>query len=255
MVSGNKPESPQQDIDLVALAATLVQNRSCFLAVFLIVFLVGAAYAWLAPAKYEHVSLIQVANKFGDGERQPLEPKAATLALISNQWLPELQSQHLAETGDELPFDIRVESPQESVLIELVSIGVEKHETLIKETHQYLLEKTAKHLSQVVDDTETQLRREVQSIETLVNTLDDQRNSAEALAALLPQKYRLERDLRSLRDAELLVVARQGHEKVSPERLFILVGSGIAGLVLGIVAALFVRFACTVRNQLHDGQR
>ena len=59
------PSRPQYDdeISLVDLATTFLRRRRVFYVVFIVVSLVGVAYALSAPEKYEYVTLMKLAEK------------------------------------------------------------------------------------------------------------------------------------------------------------------------------------------------
>jgi len=252
MTSQSKPGSAHQDIDLVEIAATLVRNRFCFFVVFAVVFLLGTTYAMLAPPKYEYESLIRVAESKVDGVRKPLEPLEATRASINAEWIPALLSDYSLETDDELPFEIEVDAPSGSALIRLTSVGSEQDRAIVKTAHKALLEQAELHLSALRQETEGNLKDELQSVEEMIDNIGGREGIADALMLLLQRKSHLEHAQRSLRAAQILVVARQGSQKVAPNRLLIIIASFAAAIVVGIFAALFVRFVRSVRSQLND---
>lgn len=81
------------EISLVELASTFLRRRRVFYVVFVVTMLAGLVYAILAPAKYEYVSLVKVAEK-GSGEY--LDEPSSVMAQLENHWVPELEAAYRA---------------------------------------------------------------------------------------------------------------------------------------------------------------
>lgn len=240
----------KDDINLVDLAAKIVRYQRIFYAVFILVFLIGVAYAFFVPAKYEYASLIRVADTRIEGASEPLEAPAETAATIRNESLPEREAGYYAKTGDALRFKVVIITPEDTALIKLTSVAEKADAPLVKSIHEKLLAQVVEHQGQLVNDTSDTLEREIGSLEEVMARLEGKEDTGEVLVQMLERQSALSRQLERLTSAEVIVTARESVNKTSLGGGAIILLTVSVALFLGVFAALFTSFVGSVRAQL-----
>lgn len=245
----NAYEQQRQDdeISLVDLAAVFVRRRFVFYIVFVVVTLMGLAYALFASDKYEYVSLIEMAEKGGGAS---IEKPPTVIATIENRWLPEVSARYRTENEAKLPFDVSASNPEQTSLVRLASEAGQENADLAESIHTTLIEAVKQHQNGLLKAEEKSLQRQIESLDRIIQTLEGQQDAGEALASAIEKRVRLESELEQLKPVEVLVVSRQSADKTAPRRaLIVLLAALLAGMA-GIFAAFFVEFSVRVRSEL-----
>ncbi|MCK0107306.1 Wzz/FepE/Etk N-terminal domain-containing protein [Marinobacter sp. S0848L] len=241
-----RPEAPDE-ISLVDLATTFIRHRRIFYAVFVTVTLLGVAYAFLTPEKYEYVSLIQIAKK---EKGDPIQPAQATIATFENRWLPEVEAAYQAKNDEKLPFNVSINNPESTGLIRFRSEATGANAKAVEAIHESLIEHVKHYQNALVQSARESLVRQTDSLDKLIDSLQGQQNAGEAIASTIEKRSQLESQRESLKSVEVLVVSRQSVDRVSPKRGLIVVLSVLMGVTLGVLLAFMSEFYCSVKAQL-----
>lgn len=249
MMSSEHQRRPESDdeVSLVDLAATFIRRRNIFYVVFLLVTGLGVAYALLAPDEYEYVSLIQSAERHGG---EPITEPATTIATLESRWLPEAQSIYRAETEQPLPFRVNFSNPDNTNLLRLGSEASQDNAAIVQEVHSDLIEKVKASQNAQIEKEKSSLERQIGSLDKVVESLEGQQDTGEAIAAAIQKRVSLESDLAQLEPFQVLVVSRTSAEKTGPNRLMIVVVAVLLGGMMGLFLAFMAEFWVAVRRQI-----
>lgn len=235
------------EISLVDIAITFIRRRYVFYVVFVVVTLLGLAYALLASEQYQYVSLIQVAQKEND---KSIEAAETTIAALDNRWLPEAETAYRAEHEKKLPFQVAFSNPENTGLIRFSSEANPVNAETVTATHQALIDRIKSHQDSLIKREKNSLARQMASLNKALGSLEGQQNAGEAIASAIEKHSRLEGASESLKSVEVLVTSRQSAVRIAPRRSLIVVLSVLLGGTLGIFAAFMSEFFVSVRKQL-----
>lgn len=242
------------EISLVDLAATFVRRRRVFYVTFLIVTLMALVYALMTPAKYEYVSLLQLAE---DGDGEYLEEPGAVVATLENRWIPEETATFAQRNERRLPFKVQVSNPKDTGLIKLSTETTEQRAALVKEMHTSLINSVIERQQQLIERSRKVLESRIASQGKVVESLQalgSSENSATALASAIQKQAELESDMESLKPAQSLVTSRQSTDGKGPSKSLIVVLGVLLGVMGGVFLAFFSEFIVLVRDSLVNAQ-
>jgi len=244
---GGQRSDYSDEISLVDLVATFIRRRRVFYAVFITVTLAGLAYAVWMPDEYEYASLIQIAQKDSEAFVQPPE---TTIATLESRWLPEVQTIYREKHGRKLPFDVSFDNPESTGLIRFSSSATKDDGETVSAAHNALIKSVKGHQDDLVEGEQESLKRQIESLESAIDTLKGEKDAGEAIAGAIERRSRLEGELEGLHGVEVLVTSRQSAEKIAPKRSLIMVLAVLLGGMLGIFVAFMSEFSATVREHL-----
>ncbi|MBD3655370.1 Wzz/FepE/Etk N-terminal domain-containing protein [Marinobacter sp.] len=242
------------EISLVDLAATFVRRRRVFYVTFLVVTLLAVVYALMTPAKYEYVSLLQLAE---DGEGEYLEEPGAVVATLENRWIPEEAATFTQINERRLPFKVKVYNPKDTGLIKLSTETTEQQATLVTELHTSLINSVIERQQQLIERSRKVLESRIASQGKVVESLQalgSSENSATALASAIQKQAELESDMESLKPAQSLVTSRQSTDGKGPSKALVVVLGALLGVMGGVFLAFFSEFIVLVRDSLVNPQ-
>ncbi|WP_286220293.1 Wzz/FepE/Etk N-terminal domain-containing protein [Marinobacter apostichopi] len=237
------------EISLVELASTFLRRRRVFYVVFVVTMLAGLVYAILAPAKYEYVSLVKVAEK-GSGEY--LDEPSSVMAQLENHWVPELEAAYRAEHEKKLQFGVAFANPKDTGLIRLVTEATAAQAETVDRIHGELMGRLEKTQIVGVSNLRAKLNKRIESLDATVEMLQGAEDTGASMALAIEQLASLENELASIESVELLVVSRQSADPIGPAKVLIVTLAGVLGLLAGIFLAFFAEFAALVRDQMTD---
>ena len=245
------PSRPQYDdeISLVDLATTFLRRRRVFYVIFVMVSLVGVAYALFAPEKYEYVTLMKLAEK---ANGKYVEKPATIIAELDSLWVPDLQAVYHAENGRNLPFRITASNPENTGLVRVVSEASPTEAELVEKNHQQLIERLSAEQGQALAMLRKSLEKQIASLDSTIKMLEDGENTGDAIASAVEKQLSLESDLESLSPFEALVVSRQSGENSGPSRSLIIALATMLGLMAGVFTAFFAEFIGVVRGNISE---
>ena len=237
-------QSLNGEISLVDLTVTFVRRRKIFYLVFLLSSLAGMAYTVLAKSTYSYVSLFQGAM---ENSGEPMVSPESAIAKLENQWLPQVREKYESEHGG-FPFEVFFENPKSTQLIRITSEAGKDQATALQEVHEQLIHELKLFQQEQLDGKKRRLKRQIDSVSKLIDSLQASGFDGEALAAAIGEK--IEADADGLLPAKILLVGRQSSDEVGPRRVLIVVLAIALGAMLGLFAAFFWEFMMVVRKQL-----
>jgi len=237
------------EISLVDLASTFMKRRRIFYVVFLATLAAGVLYAILMPEKYDHVSLIRLAEKDAGNF---IEKPATVIATLENRWFPDIEAAYLAERDQPIPFDVVFSNPENTGLVRIVSEAAPASSEGVKQIHGQLVDELKQAQSVAVSTLKRRLERQIESLTSTIDRLEGLQDVGAAIADAVNRRLSLEVTLQSIQPAELLVLSRQTAERKGPARSLIVVLAGLLGLMGGIFLSFFAEFVSLVRANLSE---
>ncbi|MGP4846112.1 lipopolysaccharide biosynthesis protein [Marinobacter sp. 1Y8] len=237
------------EISLVDLAAVLVRRRRYFYIAFVLIFGVGLAWALLAPAQYQYVSLFQTAQLSSNNY---LEPPATTIAVIRSQWLPEARANYHKKHGQALGVDVALTNPEGTGLIRLDSEATSDAEDAVTSLHEFLLDNIQKSLQAKIKQKKESLEQSLAATQRVIEQLMSSENGGNALAAAYDRQSSLQGKLDSLTDTSNLTVVRKSSEPSGPKRFLIAVISAFLALIGGVCIVFISEFVGRVRRMVAE---
>jgi capsular polysaccharide biosynthesis protein len=241
--------TPDDEISLVDLASTFLKRRRIFYVVFLLTLTAGVLYAILMPAKYDHVTLYNLAEKEAGSF---IEKPATVIATLENRWLPEVEATYLAVHDQPIPFDVVFSNPENTGLVRIVSEAEPANSDDVKQVHDQLIEKLEQTQSVAVSTLKSNLEKQIESLTSTIERLEGGQDVGAAIADAVNKRLSLDVLLHSIQPAELLVLNRQMAERKGPARSLIVVLAAMLGLMGGIFLSFFAEFVSLVRANLSE---
>lgn len=248
------PQQPHYDdeISLVDLAKILIKRWKTMAIIFVVVVLAALAYALLTARSYDYTSIYGVAEQ-GPGEA--LESPQALVAKARNLYLGPETRELLASTGlANLPFETRIENPEETLLVSMTSQASESHAELVTELHEGVLARLREGQQALFEHRQQALERQLQSTRAALEAArqSDSLGAAEVVASLMGRIAGLEASLAELREGEISQTAVQSLEPTGTSPLLIIALGIVLGGMLAIMGAFFMQFAGLVCRSLKE---
>ncbi|MDG5499219.1 lipopolysaccharide biosynthesis protein [Marinobacter sp. BGYM27] len=241
----DRAEVYDHEISLVDLAAVLVRRRRYFYTVFVLVFGVGLAWALLAPAQYQYISLFQTAQT---SSNEYVESPATTIAVIKSRWLPEAEADYYKKNGKSLAVGVTLTNPEGTGLVRLESEAASDAKSAVASLHQFLLDNMQESLQAKIKQKKASLEQNLAATQRVVEKLMTSENGGNALAAAFDRQSSLQGKLDSLTDTSNLTIARASSEPIGPKRILIVVVSILLALMAGVFFAFMAEFFGRVRR-------
>ncbi|WP_199456993.1 MULTISPECIES: lipopolysaccharide biosynthesis protein [unclassified Marinobacter] len=241
-------------MSLVDLATTFIRRRRIFYATFFVIITLALIYALMAPAKYEYISLVQLAK---DGKGGYLEAPSSVVATVENRWVPEQVANFAERNQRDLPFRVQAGNPKDTNLIRLITETTEEQRELVNEIHANLIADVIDRQQQLIEAARNTLDKRIASQDTLVEALQAMEGSESAGSALvlaLQEQAELENDREAMKPAEVLVTSRKSTGSTGPAKALIVTLGGLLGLLAGLSLAFISEFIALVRIRLSDMQ-
>lgn len=252
----NEP-SPQythydDEISLVDLAKILIRRWKTMAIIFIVVVLAALAYALLTPRTYHYTSLYGVAEQ---GPNNPLEDPAALVAKAKSLYIgPETRELLDSLKIENLPFDTKIENPEETLLVSLTSQASEANIDMVTQLHEGVLARLKESQQAMVKRREEALERQLQSAKDALEAArqSESLGAAEVVAGIMGRIAGLEASLLELQEGEISQTAVQSLEPTGISRVLVLALGIVLGGMLAVLGAFFMQFAGLVSNSLKD---
>lgn len=236
------------EITLVELATTFIRRRQVFYVTFLLITVLALVYALITPAKYEFVTMVQLAK---DGQGVYVEQPGVIVNTLENRWIPEQVASYMRVHDSSLPFTVTAVNPNNTGLIRLTSVATEQQGELVSEIHANLVAEVKERQEQMTEMLRNKLDKHIASQSTVVDALQTMgggENSALALASAIQRRAELETEKESFLPGEVLVISRQSNGNMGPSKTLVLA----LGLMLGLMGAVFMAFFAEFLSQVRQ---
>ncbi|SFH70273.1 Wzz/FepE/Etk N-terminal domain-containing protein [Modicisalibacter xianhensis] len=240
------------EISLVDLATILVRRWKAMAIIFVIIVGLALAYAILAPRSYSYSSIYNVAEK---APGAPLESPESLVAKAKNLYLGPVTRELLAKTGlVNLPFDVRIENPEETLLVTLSSQASEADQEIVAQLHEGVLARLQQGQQSMVERQTEALKRQLESARQSLETIrgSESLGAAEVTASIMGRIANLEAELEELTGGDVGQTAVQSLEPAGTSRIIIVALAIVLGAILAITGAFLLQFSSLVRSSLKE---
>lgn len=265
------------EVRLADVWLALVQRRLVIVALVCVSIAAGLLYAFLTPHSYAYTTIIEIGT---NGQNESIEPIERARAKMVDGYVAQVLQAHLKKGPDAAArYQIKAEVPKNGQVLVLRSTGTKEDESVYTALHGAVVDRLKLDHLRVQDPLQKDLKARLETRERNLAELREQANLFEAQLKRLEGKQELPARelsyLTSLRLADnqraqsemLLLIdnarmqlanVRETSAVVSPMRSLDPVGlgkttmvmlSGLIGLFLGIITALFVEFAAMTREE------
>jgi len=240
------------EITLVELATTFIRRRRVFYVTFLLITVLALGYIVMTPAKYEFVTLVQLAK---DGKGVYVEQPGVIVNTLENRWIPEQVASFMRGHNSSVPFTVTAVNPSDTGLIRLTSVATEQQGELVSEIHASLVAEVKERQEQMTAMLRNNLDKHIASQSKVVDALKSMgggENAALALASAIQKRAELENEKKSFLPGEVLVVSRQSNSRMGPGKFLVLALGLILALIGAVFMAFFAEFVSQVRKSLSN---
>ncbi len=245
--SMNQPSSQysndNDEISLVDLAKILVKRWKAMAIIFGVIVLASLAYALLMPRTYNYTSIYEVAEQ---GPGNALEAPKALVAKANNLYLgPETRELLSNAELANLPFDIKIENPEETLLVSLTSQATQSNVDIVTQLHEGVLARLQEGQQAMVTRRKESLERQLENARASLEVAKQSEGmgAAEVVASIMGRTAALEADLTELNEGEVSQTAVQSLESTGTGGVLILALGIVIGGMLAIMGAFFMQFA------------
>lgn len=272
-----RPEFDNVDeIRLVDIWLVLVRRKFIIAALVFVSIAFGLIYALFTPHSYAYTTIVEIGT---NGQNELIEPLETARSKVADGYIAQVLQAHFKSHSNSARYEVKAEVPKNSQVLVLRSRGTVENEPVYAALHGEVVsrlkldhlraqntlradlkmrletrERNLAELRQQAKLFETQLKRLEEKRElparelsylTSLRLADNQRVQSEML--LLVDNARMQ--LANVHETSAVVPTMRSLDPVGPGRKTMVVLSGLIGLFLGIVTALFVEFVAKTREE------
>lgn len=235
-MQNNNASTNVEDITLVGFVVLLLKQWKIMLSCFLLMIFISFLIAFLKPVKYDFTTMYGVASyETAEGIKRGLETPEEVIAKINNIFLEQQRRSLLSDNISELPFEVNVTNPRNTLLLRVTSTTEDKNLPLVERFHTGLVQAIEEDQSNLVEG----LKRNLQSqFDAYSEALEAARSSntqraSELEAEYLEKIFLIERRVSSINEGEASQLSVRSIEPVGLGKSFIIA----VGLILAILFA------------------
>lgn len=253
----NEPQRYPQDeeVSLVDLTKVLIKRWKVMVTIFLFVVVGALAYVLLTERTYEYVSIYQVA------EQEPgsaLEAPNSVLARVSNLYMgPTMRELRESAGLQDLPFEVTIGNPSDTLLVRLVSEAKEANSDLVTQMHEAMQALMIEGQQERVEKHRASLEQQLQSVERALQAAEQSSSerASELIASYIERLADIQQRLSQLSEGEVVQVAVQSLDPADTSRSFIMGLALVLGGMLAVIAAFLAEFSFRVRKSLQEEKK
>lgn len=201
------PQTHDDEIDLVDIARVLLRRKWWIIGTFLVVTLGALAYGLQQQRVYAYTTSIEL-GEFGPEEF--VAGAASTASTISDRILLSTKRAFLQERDlESMPFDVSVNTPEESSFVNLVSEAPLEDQSLVAEFHERVFERLRDEHQSRLSIMENQSDAKLENLRSALETQKDRLSMLEELSVI--------RNKGSGDEGNVRAEARSGEEDMQAE--------------------------------------
>ncbi|NDL70411.1 Wzz/FepE/Etk N-terminal domain-containing protein [Vreelandella alkaliphila] len=232
----NNKTSTVEDITLVEFVVLLIKQWKVMLGCMLLMIFIALLIAFLKPVKYDFTTMYSVASyETGEGVKRGLETPEEVIAKINNVFLERQRRSLLSDNVAELPFEVNVTNPRNTLLLRVTSTTEDKNLPLVERFHTGLVQAIEEDQSNLVEALKRSLESQYNAYsEALAAARSSNSERASELEAVYLEKvFLIERRISSINEGEASQLSVRSIEPVGLGKSFIIA----VGLILAILFA------------------
>ncbi|MFP3344068.1 lipopolysaccharide biosynthesis protein [Halomonas sp. SIMBA_159] len=201
---------------------------------------------WLKPVKYGFATMYAVASyETLEGERESLETPEEVIAKLENIFIEQQRRQLLEDEAiEEIPFDIEVTNPRNTLLLRIISESESDNQPMIEQFHEGLVSSIQQDQQRLVERLTTGLNAQQEAYTQALEAaqVSNSENARELEASFFEKRLQIERRIESIDPGDATQQAVQSLEPVGIGKTFILAFGVLVALLLAPLAAIFSVF-------------
>ncbi|WP_030071877.1 Wzz/FepE/Etk N-terminal domain-containing protein [Halomonas alkaliantarctica] len=253
----NKGSNKAYEITLVDFVVLLLRQWKVMLSCIAIVLLITLLVAFLKPVQYEFTTMYGVASyETVEGAKRGLETPEEVVAKVNNIFLEQQRRNILSDSSiAELPFEVSVNNPRNTLLLKIASAAEEKYQPLIERFHESLVLAIEDDQRNLVNMLKNNLQYQFEAYSEALEAAraSSSETAGEIEAAYFEKVFLLERRIDSINEGEASQLAVQSLEPVGLGKGFIVAVGFLLALLFAPIAAVISIFAKKVRIAYQHG--
>ncbi|MDW0361666.1 lipopolysaccharide biosynthesis protein [Halomonas venusta] len=245
------------NITLVDFVVLLLRQWRSMLICIMMVLVITMLVAFLKPVKYEFTTMYSIASyETVEGVKRGLETPEEVIAKINNVFLEQQQRNILSDSSvSELPFEINVNNPRNTLLLKVTSASEEKFQPLIERFHDGLVQAIEDDQRNFVDMLKNNLQYQFEAYSEALEAArtSNSETAGELEAAYFEKVFLLERRIDSINEGEASQLAVRSLEPVGLGGSFIVAVGLLLAFLFAPIAAVMSIFAKKVRVAYRRG--
>lgn len=256
----------EDEISLTDLFLGLRSHWRGMLAAFMLVLMVGIAFASVWPAKYAYTAVLSIGGQVNESGFQPVESAGDVEAALTNAYIPAVVHQLGAE-HDFFPR-ISVDTPKSGGVVVLKATGPAKVgddiQAMLTAASQRVIDRHDKQMAARKDAVKASYAGRLEALKERINTLNsgleasglnaaDKAQMQDQLADLKQQRVSLQEQMnQSLAAFQKTTLAHPPQRSIEPVglgALAIMLLSGVLAAMLALGVGLLLMFADAVRER------
>lgn len=234
------------DMTLVSFVVLLLKQWKVILVCVICVMLLTLMAIWLKPVKYGFATMYAVASyETLEGERESLETPEEVIAKLENIFIEQQRRQLLEDEAiEEIPFDIEVTNPRNTLLLRIISESESGNQPMIEQFHEGLVSSIQQDQQRLVERLTTGLNAQQEAYTQALEAaqVSNSENARELEASFFEKRLQIERRIESIDPGDATQQAVQSLEPVGIGKTFILAFGVLVALLLAPLAAIFSVF-------------
>ena len=133
--AGDYSESPDE-ISLVDIYLAYHRHRRAFWGVVAFFVVAGLAAAFLVPRKYAYTTLVEIGAQTLGGKIEPIDTPQSVAVKLRSSYVPQaLDDYYRQHPNDKRAYPVKITTPQQAALVELVSKGSKSEQPVFDFVH------------------------------------------------------------------------------------------------------------------------
>ncbi|CAH1043952.1 Wzz/FepE/Etk N-terminal domain-containing protein [Halomonas sp. TD01] len=246
-----------ENITLVDFVVLLLRQWKVMFSCIVIVLLITVLVIFLKPVKYEFTTMYSVASyETVEGVKRGLETPEEVIAKVNNVFLEQQQRNMLSDSSVlELPFEVSVNNPRNTLLLRVTSLSEDEHQPLIERFHDGLVQAIENDQSNLVNTLKNNLQYQFEAYSEALEAArtSSSETAGELEAAYFEKVFLLERRIDSINEGDASQLAVRGLEPVGLGRSFIMAVGLLLAFLFAPIAAVMSIFVKKVRVAYQRG--
>jgi len=242
------------EINLLDLWLVIIKRKNLFFVVLLLSLLCGFSYVLFKPQNFNFSTIVEIGNKFQQGDFVPVEESASVLAKINRAYIFLASVQYLEEYPGKIEApEITASLGKGTSIIELTIKGVAAEKEVYFRLLTQITDKIIQRHKQIISVAAANLEQLKSKIKVNIDSIGRRQDlSGEEKVSIINdfniELSSIEMKMANLRETQVIVKPAQSIKPVGQSKKLILVVSFVIGFFAALFAVFFFEFMEKARN-------
>jgi len=260
MTASDAPQRQYRDdeISLVDLAVILLRRWKSAGAIFFSVVFLSLVFAFFHESSYRYTSIYKIAEYTKEnGEPVGLESPDSVVAKAKSFYAGADVRSLIAGRGlSELPFDVEISNPQNTLMVEVVSEAKPDEKSLVDLLHENILNHLEKNQKLLVEKRKKALQQQLEATQKALEAAQQSTgpNASELVASYFVRVSNLKADIDGLTGGEVAQKTSKSLDTVGAGPALIAALGLLMAVIFSVIGAFLIEFLSAVRRRAKEGQ-